>query len=712
MQPEKPGLMDKLKARISYLENEYRKTLDALKSATERGDFRPAPGIVGNPEEILREAASRIMRLAPFDSVGLWLVEEETSDFKLGCCLPDGSEQFMASELERLISEGIISLAITGEEPLFAAGSGSEDRYLVQALATASRVRGLFMGRLSSGQGLPDVTLPLLMILSQSCAASLENLELYRLIREKHAMLVESEDRYANVMAAINDGIWDWDIQSDSIYFDDRYYTMAGYNPGEFPHKVAEWEKRVHPDDLDNCRQQIQEHFSGKSNRFDIEFGFLKKDGSWMWIRGRGQVVRWDETGRPARMVGTHTDITDRRLAEESQKNLQTQLNQVQKMESVGILAGGVAHDFNNLLQVMAGNIQLALRENKADQDYTTRLQTISKTIDRAGKLVSQLLLFSRKAEKMIKPLNINKSVKDAVELLERTLPRMVSIELHLAEDIRNVSADSLQMEQMLLNLCSNAADAMPDGGRLIIETANITLDEDFVGAHIGSRPGEHVQLTISDTGCGMNSETLHHIFDPFFTTKEVGKGTGLGLASVYGIVKGHNGYISCYSEPDQGTSFKIYFPVCSQELEDPSEPLRPADISLEGTETILVVDDEDDIREITAEILEMNGYKVLTAVSGEQALDIFSDQGNSIDMVVLDLNMPGMGGRRCLGQMLRLNNEIPVLVSSGYTVNGLARDSIESGSAGFIGKPFNINDLLNKVREVLEEKAGSRQSS
>ncbi len=703
MQSEKSGLVDKLKARIAYLENEYHKTLDAIKSATERGDFRPAPGTVRNVGEILEDTATRIMRLAPFDCVGLWLVDEETSDFKLGCCLPQGSGQIMASEFERLVTEGIVSLALTGEQPVFAAGSGADDRYLIQSLATASRVKGLFIGRLNSQQVLPDVTLPLLVILTQGCAASLENLELYRLLREKHAMLEESEDRYSNVMSAINDGIWDWDIESGRVYFDDRYYLMAGYEPDEFPHAMAEWEKRVHPDDLDYCRQQIQAHFSGKSSTFDIEFRFLKKDGSWMWMRGRGRVVRWDEAGRPVRMVGTHTDITDRRLAEESRKKLQSQLNQIQKMESVGILAGGIAHDFNNLLQVMAGSVQLALRDKSDDHDDYRRLQTIFKAIERAGKLVRQLLLFSRKADTEMQSMDINSSVRDAVELLERTIPRMISIELHLEEKIKQISADPLQVEQMLLNLCSNAADAMPDGGRLILTTENTYLDDDFVRAHIGSRHGHHVLLTVADTGIGMDKETLSHVFDPFFTTKESGKGTGLGLASVYGIVKAHNGYISCSSEPGKGSSFRIYFPVSQQEARTPKKRPRKVMESLEGTETILVVDDEDDIREITAEVLESSGYEVLTAASGEQALDVFSDQGSSIDMVILDLNMPGMGGRQCLREILNINSELPVLISSGYTVNGMARETIESGSAGFIAKPYQAKELLTKVREVMD---------
>ncbi|MFP4455645.1 MAG: PAS domain-containing protein [Desulfonatronovibrio sp.] len=703
MQPENSGLMNKLHARASYLEAEYSKVLEALRSAAGRGDFRPVPGSVRDPQHILGDAAEKIMRLAPFDIAGLWLVDESTSDFKMGCCLPDNKQQFMDSEFEHLISEGIISLALAGEQPVFASGSIRGDRYVVQSLATASRVRGLFAGRLRSGESIPDVALPLLMILAQGCAASLENLELYRLLREKHNMLVESEDRYANVMAAINDGIWDWDLEKDSVFFDERYYTMAGYSPGDFPHHIDEWEKRVHPDDQDYCRQCLEKHFSGKNSKLDVEFRFLRKDGKWMWIRGRGKVVRWDKTGRPVRMVGTHTDISDRRMAEESSEKLQAQLNQAQKMESVGILAGGMAHDFNNLLQVMAGNIQLILKNKPFGHDDVRRLRAVSKSIDRAGKLVRQLLLFSRKAETRMQELNLNNAVKDTVELLERTLPRMISIKMRLDSNIRKISADSLQIEQMLLNLCSNAADAMPQGGRLIFETQNITLDKDFVQVHAGSRPGEHVLLTVSDTGCGMDREVVEHIFDPFFTTKEVGKVTGLGLASVYGIVKGHNGYILCYSEPGHGTTFKIYFPVTSKESRGSVVVPGKKASSLTGTETILVVDDEDDIRELTAEILQSNGYNVLTASSGEEALAVFSRTDRPIDLFILDLNMPGMGGRRCLEELLHLDNKARVLIASGYSTCVQVSEYIRSGTALFIGKPYQINELLTKVRESID---------
>lgn len=393
-----------------------------------------------------------------------------------------------------------------------------------------------------------------------------------------------------------------------------------------------------------------------------------------------------------------------RRRAEEERKKLQSQLLQAQKMESVGILAGGVAHDFNNLLHAMRGNIELLGQEENLDPDSAARLETVVKSIDRAALLVQQLLLFSRKAEFKRKHIDLNAEVEGVVRILERTIPKMISLELYLDPDIHPVSADPVQIEQVLLNLAANAVDAMPDEGKLFIETSNVFLDEDFVRVHPDSAAGPHVLLTVTDTGCGMDKKVLDHVFDPFFTTKEAGKGTGLGLATVYGIVKAHGGHIQCYSEPNRGTMFKIYLPAAQQDDDLAGEYPRETSVK-GGTETILVVDDDADIQELTQEILEMLGYNVMTALSGEQALSIYSEQGSSIDLVLLDLNMPGMGGYSCLRELLRLDPQVKVVIASGYAPNSLGKNALSSGAKGFIGKPYQMKDLAATVRGVLDEK-------
>jgi signal transduction histidine kinase len=305
------------------------------------------------------------------------------------------------------------------------------------------------------------------------------------------------------------------------------------------------------------------------------------------------------------------TDITVRKQVEEERKKLHGQLLQAQKMESIGVLAGGVAHDFNNLLHTMRGSIELLIKNNTLGPSEADRLQTVIKSLDRAGTLVQQLLLFSRKVESSRVRVDLGREVRDVAAILERTIPKMISVEWQLAPLVRPISGDPVQIEQVLLNLANNSVDVMPQGGRLQFETANVELDQEFVKRHPGSKKGEYVLLTVTDTGHGMDEATRKQIFDPFFTTKEVGKGTGLGLASVYGIVKAHGGYIHCSSQLGQGTTFRVYLPVAEEGGFEPVASQNTQSMSKTGPDhdrtgnTILVVDDEAEIRELTREALE-----------------------------------------------------------------------------------------------------------
>jgi PAS domain S-box-containing protein len=412
-----------------------------------------------------------------------------------------------------------------------------------------------------------------------------------------------------------------------------------------------------------------------------------------------------DVDDRPQYLSTIMRDISERKQVEQEREKMQAQLLQAQKMESVGILAGGVAHDFNNLLHAMRGHIELLLQSKSEDHPDARRLQNVTRSMDRAAQLVQQLLFFSRKSASRRVRINLNKEAQEAFQILERTIPKMIALEQHLDPGIWPIFADPVQIEQILLNLASNAVDAMPDGGRLMVETSNVVLDEAFMRLHPGAFAGPHVLLTVTDTGSGMDKEVLDHVFDPFFTTKEVGRGTGLGLASVYGIVKAHGGHIQCYSQPGEGTTFRVYWPVVrgdEEMIEKSSQETLPPE---SGNETILVVDDDAQIRELTQEALEALGYSARMAASGEQALKIFQEQGASIDLVLLDLNMPGMGGYRCLEELLRLDPNVKVVIASGYTVNGHGENAVSSGAKGFIGKPYQLKELAAMVRKVVDEK-------
>ena len=380
---------------------------------------------------------------------------------------------------------------------------------------------------------------------------------------------------------------------------------------------------------------------------------------------------------------------------------LQKQLFQAQKMEAVGTLAGGVAHDFNNLLQAVLGYSELMLQRKKEGERDHADLQKIYQAGKRGADLVKSLLTFSRKAETKYVHLNLNQEITQVQQILSRTIPKTISMDLHLKGNLESIKADRSQIGQVLMNLGVNARDAMPDGGILTIETTNIRLDEEYCNTHPEAKPGSYVLLTVSDTGQGMDKKTVSHIFEPFFTTKETGKGTGLGLATVYGIVNQHGGHITCNSEFGLGTTFKIYFPSIEKERdsETPSieKPIQG------GTETILLVDDEEALRELGSTLLNEFGYKVITAGNGKEALEIYQFEGERISLVILDLIMPEMDGKKCMEEILQVNPNAKVVLASGHSESGLANGDVTGRAKAFVQKPYNMSQLLTTIREVLD---------
>jgi two-component system cell cycle sensor histidine kinase/response regulator CckA len=419
------------------------------------------------------------------------------------------------------------------------------------------------------------------------------------------------------------------------------------------------------------------------------------KDGSLRQFETTISPIR-NKNGAIVNFVSVNRDVTQ-------EVALEAQLFQAQKMEAVGTLAGGIAHDFNNLLQVIQGYTEVLQSEAGRNPSSIEALQKIHRSAKRGAELTRQLLTFSRKVQSERRPLDLNREVEQVKKLLERTIPKMIEIELYLGESPAVVSADPIQVEQAIMNLAVNAKDAMPEGGKIVIETERVKLDEQFCKTHLGARPGEYVLLSISDTGHGMDREILEHVFEPFYTTKDVGKGTGLGLAMVYGIVKNHEGYILCYSEISTGTTFKIYLPALEQSGQR-QKPDEMKDVFKGGDETILLVDDEEYIRDLGVELLTDAGYNVLTAHDGEEALELYRKEQNKIDLVILDLVIPGMGGKKCYEEILKINPKAKILIVSGYSANGPGKAALEAGAKGFVGKPFDVSHLLETIREILDE--------
>ena len=386
----------------------------------------------------------------------------------------------------------------------------------------------------------------------------------------------------------------------------------------------------------------------------------------------------------------------------EELKRTQAQLLQAQKMEAIGQLAGGIAHDFDNLLTSIGGFAELLLWKAPQGSQQHRDLHQIKIAAERATALTRQLRLFTRQEQGEHRPVQLNSVVGETRDLLGHSIPKGITIELRLEPELWTVEADPSQISQVLMNLCLNARDAMPDGGTLTLETRNVTLDEEQAQAILAARPGRYVHLSVSDTGCGMSPKVEARLFEPFFTTKEAGKGTGLGLAVVYGIVKGHNGFISVRSEIGRGSTFRIYLPAIELAVEKgETEGLEPPT----GTETILLVDDEKAVRELGQRVLEHCGYTVLTVENGVQALEVYQAHQGEIALVVLDAAMPEMGGRQCLRRLRDLDPQVKVLISTGYPANSLAQKLVAEGALGVVEKPFLLQDFAVTVREVLDER-------
>ena len=409
------------------------------------------------------------------------------------------------------------------------------------------------------------------------------------------------------------------------------------------------------------------------------------------------------EAGESELLQALVRDVTKRIEAERALKQVEQQLRQAQKMEAVGTLAGGIAHDFNNILAAISGYSELALAAARTGETSPREIGQVLKAVDRAKNLVQQILAFSRKAAHQPQPMNLNTMLREAVSMIKSTIPKMIAVELDLADDLRPINGDATQLEQVVLNLAGNARDAMPNGGVLRLRTENKTLGPEFAESHPGLSPGDYVLLTVEDTGVGMPPEVLSHVFEPFFTTKEIGKGTGMGLASAYGIVKGHGGYISCSSEPGKGASFAIHLPAVPHQDHLEGKAPEKLEAPPTGSETVLVVDDEVWLRDIAGRILRAAGYQVIMAPSGEQALEVVQPGGPHVDLVLLDIGMPGMGGLRCLEILRRRRPGLGVIIASGYSRDASINSTVALGAKTFVNKPFRKDQLLSAVRKVLD---------
>ena len=518
--------------------------------------------------------------------------------------------------------------------------------------------------------------------------------------KQRQQALLESEEKYRTIIENIEEGYYEVDIRGNFTFFNEAICAIAGRPCDEV--WGVNYREYTPPGEARKLFTVFSEIYqTGKPARaFDLEV--LRADGESRHVEISASLMR-GHSGEPIGFRGIMRDITDRKKAEEERTRLEAQLMHAHKMEAVGTLAGGIAHDFNNILQAISGYTQLLLMNKNTDHPDYNKLIELEKAGERAAGLIQQLLTFSRKVGGERRLVSFNKEIVSVQRLLKQTIPKMIDINVDMDDDLWLVNGDPLHIEQILLNLATNAADAMPDGGKLTIETQNVVLDETYCKDRVEAVPGNYVLLKFSDSGCGMDPETLRHIFDPFYTTKAVGKGTGLGLASVYGIVKDHGGRIYCYSEIGQGTIFSIYFPAVLKEDVGIDKKQKAIPSPQGGKENILVIDDEPTVRDMAREMLEYYGYGVICAEDGESAIEVYRENASGIDLVILDLNMPGMGGYKCMQGLLDINPESKILIASGYSTDFHAKQALSAGAAAFIGKPYHLQEMARKVRSALD---------
>jgi PAS domain S-box-containing protein len=501
-----------------------------------------------------------------------------------------------------------------------------------------------------------------------------------------------AEERMRFALESANVGIWDMDYRTGVLRWSETMEAHYGMKPGAFAGTFEAFVERIHPDDRASVLETV-----GKAMKSGSDFSVLNRtigpDGAVRWLSGAGR-IQLDDHGEPIRGVGISLDITERRTLEE-------QYQQAQKMEAIGRLAGGVAHDFNNLLTVILGHCDLLLADCPPGDPHQADIEEIQKAGERAGGLTRQLLAFSRK--QIIEPrlLDLNQVVGNLRRMLGRLIGEDVNVSFNLRPDAAHITADGGQIEQIVMNLAVNARDAMPKGGTLTIETANVDLDEHYARTHRGVKAGSHVVLRVADTGAGMTPQVQARLFEPFFTTKEPGKGTGLGMATVYGIVTRCGGSIAVYSEVGKGTTVNVYFPPA-----DAGEPIveapAPADRPRTGTQTVLVVEDQDSLRELAKKLLERQGYTARVAANASEALLVF-EQNPSIDVLLTDVIMPGAAGPDLTRQLVEQRPTLRVLYMSGYTEDAIVQHGVLKPGIAFLHKPFTSETLGRKIRDVLD---------
>jgi PAS domain S-box-containing protein len=531
--------------------------------------------------------------------------------------------------------------------------------------------------------------------------------------KQAEAGLHANEALWKLALESAGDGVWDWNLQSGEEFYSQGIKSMFGYTTDELPNFAEELDSRTHPDDLQQMQADRLAHFEGRASTYRNEHRVRCKDGSWKWVLSRGMVIARDADGKPLRMIGTHTDITELKQAEAHQRALEMQLRESQKMEAIGTLAGGVAHDFNNLLAAILGNLALAQEDVGAHHPARESLGEIQRAAMRARQLVQQILTFSRRQTQELELQLLTPLVEEALGLLRSLLPAGVRLNARLPSTPLPVMADATQVQQVLMNLCTNAWQAMDNqAGDVTVALRVVDIDVAQALRLEGLTSGRYACLSVTDNGPGMDPDTLRRIFEPFFTTKPPGTGTGLGLAVVHGIVKTHRGAIDVSSAPGEGTRFDVYLPLATHAASvsdalSPPAAAAPVPAAEAPVPHLVYIDDYDAMTFLAGRLLRKQGFKVTTFESGEAAIAWLTQHpGESIDLVLSDQNMPGMSGVDVAREVRRLRPGLGVVIVSGHVSDKLLADAAEQGVLEVMGKQDSMDALGEAIRTLLGQTA------
>ncbi len=661
-----------------------------------------------NLDQVLVTVLEEVRRLMDIVGSSIWLTDAETGD--LVCRQATGSYGKTLRGWRLATGEGLAGWVAVHGESLISQDTYTDERHYKEVdlsigrdmhsvLTVPLRIKGDVIGvvqvvDMEAGR-FNETDLTLLDTLAGSAAIAIENARLYEkgqkeiAIRKKtEAALRESENRYRTVLEANPDSVIVYDMEGRVTYLNPTFTRVFGWSLEERLGKKMDI--FVPEEDWPKTKIMIEKVLAGEYVS-GIETRRYTKTGDIIPVSISGAIYN-DRNGNPAGSVVNLRDITE-------QKKLEARIQQSQKMEAIGTLAGGIAHDYNNLLMGIMGNLSLISLDLDSSHPSWTKLNNIEKYVQSGADLTKQLLGFAKGGKYEVKPVDINDLLEKSSEMFRRT-KKEIRIHRKYQKEIWSVEVDPNQIEQVLLNLYVNAGQAMPGGGDLYLQTENVTLNDNYV-RHFSAESGNYVKISVKDTGVGMDENTLKRIFDPFFTTKDRSRGTGLGLASAYGIIKNHGGIINVHSAIGQGSTFDVYLPASLKKVVQKEHLKREA---LKGSETILLIDDEDIIIDIGGQILERLGYRALMARSGKEAIEIYRANKNKINIVILDMIMPGVGGGETYDRLKKINPEIKVLLSSGYSINGQASEIMNRGCNGFIQKPFNVEQLSRKIREILSK--------